>query len=180
MEKQEFQPDQVNEFIKLLSINQRMIYAYIMSLVANFNDADDVMQETLKTIWEQFNKYEQGTNFLAWSRTIAFYRVKEYRRRNGRQKVFLFDDATLEELQLSNEKDISVTDDYLDALRRCLTKMSQSDQSLVKLKYFHNLTAKQIAGQVQRKTQSIYRSIVRIQQVLIRCINRKVVSEESS
>jgi RNA polymerase sigma-70 factor (ECF subfamily) len=54
------------EFIRLLTANQSRIYAYIVSLVPNFNDADDIMQETTTMMWERKEDFESGTDFVAW------------------------------------------------------------------------------------------------------------------
>ena len=53
--------------IELFSSNYNRIKSFIFSLVPNTSDADDVMQETSRIIWEKFEEFEVGTNFLAWA-----------------------------------------------------------------------------------------------------------------
>ena len=38
------------EFVRLLLANQNRIYAFILTLVSNWSDADDVMQETAEVM----------------------------------------------------------------------------------------------------------------------------------
>ncbi|HRS72819.1 MAG TPA: hypothetical protein P5175_13345, partial [Anaerohalosphaeraceae bacterium] len=45
------------EFVSLLTAQQTRIYAYILSLVPNFSDADDILQDTTKIMWERFDDF---------------------------------------------------------------------------------------------------------------------------
>ncbi len=53
-------------FMRLLLANQQRIYGLILALVPNWNDADDIMQETSAVMWAKFDDYEAGTDFAAW------------------------------------------------------------------------------------------------------------------
>lgn len=53
--------EQMQVFVKLLTIHQARIRGYILSLVPNFNDAEDIMQETSRTMWDQFSDFEPGS-----------------------------------------------------------------------------------------------------------------------
>ena len=79
MEKDRKQIDG-REFVSLITANQRRIYAYILTLVPNFNDADDVMQETTATMWERKKDFQPGTDFVAWGARIAYFKILEYRK----------------------------------------------------------------------------------------------------
>lgn len=175
-------PQRMNEYLYLLSSNQRKIYAYIMNLIGNFDDADDVMQDTTRYLWEHFNNYESGTDFLAWARKVAFYRVKEFRRNNSKNRIILFDDNAMESIRNEYESgdNVNITDTYLTALQNCLNKIRKQDYSMIKLKYFQNVVVKDIAARLGRKPQSIYRSLARIQCQLMECVRRNTASERMS
>ena len=164
------------EFVELLTANQRKIFAYILGLVVNVNDADDILQETVKIMWNKFSQFESGTNFLAWATTIAYYRVLEFRRQKSRSKI-IFDDQLFDTLQgqaLSHAQD---SDDYLLHLKHCLNKLKDNDQSIIKMRYTNGYTLQQIASQLGRSFQSVHRSIARIQSMLRNCINRQLATE---
>ncbi len=46
-------------FLSLLMANQRRINSYILSVVPNFSDADDIMQETISVMWRKFDRFEK-------------------------------------------------------------------------------------------------------------------------
>ena len=164
------------EFVELLTANQRKIFAYIMGLVLNVNDADDILQETVKIMWNKYDQFEAGTNFLAWATTVAHYRILEFRRQKGRSKI-IFDDQVFDTLQSQAFSETQDVDEYLSYLKHCLDKLKDTDRDIIKLRYTNGFTLQEIASRLGRSFQSVHRSIARIQTLLRNCINRQLASE---
>jgi RNA polymerase sigma-70 factor (ECF subfamily) len=59
------------DFLRLLMANQNRIYAFILTLVPNWSDADDIMQEAAETMWSKFQQSQPINNFSAWGIKIA-------------------------------------------------------------------------------------------------------------
>jgi|GEM_PF-400492 len=94
-----------NEFVSLLTASQRRLYAFICTLVIDRTDADEVLQETNLTLWEQAERFEAGTDFLAWACRVSHYKVLKLRDAAKRHRVKL-DAAVLELLATETiEKD---------------------------------------------------------------------------
>lgn len=168
----------VNQFVELLTSHQSRIHSYILALVPNFNDADDIMQETSKMMWNRFQDFEIGTDFLAWGMKIAHYRILEYRRNRNRNRMIRFN----EDVVLVLEKDIQCRQDrsleYMANLRDCVCKLSGKDRDLVTLRYDHNLKVKEIARRLGRSVQSVYQNLARVHDLLLACVQRKTIQEE--
>ena len=81
------------EFIRAFTQSQRPLFLYILPLVGNPSDADEVLQETNLVIWSKWDQFEEGTNFVAWVRAIARLEVFRFRRTRGRKLCFLEDDV---------------------------------------------------------------------------------------
>jgi len=60
--------------------------------------------------------------------------------------------------------------DRLDAMKRCLQKLSDKDRDLLQMRYHKDLSFKKIALTVGISKQSVYRAISRIHARLIKCI----------
>ncbi|MEX2025689.1 MAG: sigma factor, partial [Pirellulaceae bacterium] len=75
------------EFVGLFSQNARRLYAYIFLLLGNAADADDVFQETSRVLWEKFDQFQPGANFLAWAESVAHYQTLSFRRRRQRDRL---------------------------------------------------------------------------------------------
>jgi len=80
--------DQRNaDFVRLLKRYDRRLAAYVFSLVPDWNDAEDILQDTWVRLWEQFDEYRQGEDFGVWACTIARYLVMAYRKRMQRERL---------------------------------------------------------------------------------------------
>jgi RNA polymerase sigma-70 factor (ECF subfamily) len=59
------------EFVLLLNGAHGLLLRYLMSLVANRHDAEDVLQRASLVMWRRFSTFESGTDFIAWATTVA-------------------------------------------------------------------------------------------------------------
>ena len=85
-------------FLKLFMKNQSNIFGFILRLIPNFSIAEDIMQETMMTVWQKFASFEQGTDFLSWAKQIARYKVMGYIDKSKSHSMVHFSDNVLEEL----------------------------------------------------------------------------------
>ncbi len=169
----------VGEFVTLLTAQQARIYAYILSLAPNFNDADDILQDTTKLMWEKFDDFVLGTDFLAWGKKIAYYQIMDYYRNKRKNDMFCYDENLIGKLD-QNSKTLSDSPrDYQAYLNDCLKKLKQQDRTLLKLRYFENHKAQELASRFSCSVQYIYRNISRIHQLLLACIKKQVILKDS-
>jgi DNA-directed RNA polymerase specialized sigma24 family protein len=54
---------------------QRRLRVFVLSLAPDFSAADDVLQETFLVVTRKAAESEPGTNFFAWARRIATFKV---------------------------------------------------------------------------------------------------------
>ena len=87
-------PEPPVEFVQLLTSNQSRLYAYVLSLMGDCNQAKDVMQETNAVLWRKANDFELGSNFGAWMLKVAYFQVMAHRQRLTRDRL-VFDDEFL-------------------------------------------------------------------------------------
>ncbi|MBI9017508.1 MAG: RNA polymerase subunit sigma-70, partial [Phycisphaerae bacterium] len=57
--------------MRLFLDHQKKIYSFILMMSPNWCDADELMQETSAVMWQRFDTFEVGTNFVAWGIKIA-------------------------------------------------------------------------------------------------------------
>lgn len=174
------QDQNVKEFVTLLTSQQSRIYNYILSLVPNFSDADDVLQETTKLMWEKFDEFKVGTDFLAWGRKIAHFLILEHYRKKKKRHDFYYDDQLIDKLQKDVQKSNDSSRDDLYHLKNCLKKLKRQDRKLLMLRYFENNKARELAGRFGCSIQYVYRNISRIHQLLLACIQKQTMTKESS
>lgn len=164
-------------FVKLLTANHARIYAYIISMVPNDSDADDIMQETAAVMWKNFSQFEPGTNFVSWAVTIAKYQILNYRKQNKRSRLFLSDEA-YELLISETEKVQEQTRDRLQALRKCLKKLSSKDQQFIRMRYYDGSSARIVAQKAGTSIDAVYRYTARLNHWLLSCVQRTLAAGE--
>lgn len=169
------------EFTELYAACYRRLYLYIVTLIGNPLDAHDILQDANLVLWQKFDQFERGSNFFAWAREIARYRVLRYR------QMHLNDAPTLEPHvldALARQRD--TTDDcrdqlYTDALPECVEKLREDDRELLQLRYAKGAAVQALAERLNRSANAISQSLGRIRRLLRKCvadaIHRKDVEE---
>jgi RNA polymerase sigma-70 factor (ECF subfamily) len=166
-----------NEFLRLLMANQKRIYAFILGMVPNHEGAEDLFQETVLVMWSKFDSFTRGTSFTAWAITIAKYQILSRRKKHSRHSL-QFSQTALELLQQESEHFVEQIDSRMQALRKCIRKLSQRDYELIKMRYEDEIAVKTIAERLSRSIQSIYKRLALIHDALVRCIRRTLAKEE--
>ena len=165
-------------FLDLLIPNQKRLLNYILTMVPNRTDADDIMQNVIKLLWQKFDSYEPGTDFTAWAVSFARFEILNHRRNYSRQRSY-FQEETMRLLQQQTPGTISEADPKLEALKECIRKLPGRDMDLVHLRYQREIAVKTISKRFGVTVQSIYKRIGRIHDILIRCVRRKLVLDDS-
>jgi RNA polymerase sigma-70 factor (ECF subfamily) len=163
----------IDSFVRLLANHQGQVYSYILALVGNFSDADDVLQETSSKMWELFDSFQPGTDFLKWARSVAYYRVLEYRKKYKRNSKVIYTEEFLELVSESSPKHLSKTNEYMELLKSCVGKLQAPDASIIKMRYEKSMRVSEIASAVDRTVRNVYFSLSRIQRQLLKCMSRK-------
>src|SRR5262245_27171270 len=87
------EPDR-EEFARQFSCNARRVYGFIMTLVFNYHDAEEVFQNTSVVLWNKFGEFQPGSDFFAWASRVAYYEVLSLLKQRRRSRTF--SDETLE------------------------------------------------------------------------------------
>jgi RNA polymerase sigma-70 factor, ECF subfamily len=163
--------DRMQQFVCLLTGNERRLKGYILTLVPNLADAEQIAQETSLRLWKQFDRYDASAgNFSAWARSIAHYQILTYRKKLGRERVTfsselidaLAERATVREAELAARQ---------EALIDCLQKLPDPSRQLVRLYYVVGIKLHAAAERLGRTAAATEKAIVRIRRLLYDCIN---------
>ena len=169
--------EQAGRFVSQLMACQHQIYSFILTLVPNLSDADDLMQETAAVMWRKYETSEPISNFSAWGKMIARNKVLNYYTKRKNERL-LFNDDLLHDVIEREERASRETAQRLKTLQSCITKLRENDRRLVQLLYERNITIKSLAERVQRPVQGLYKAMARIHNTLLLCMKRALPSEE--
>ena len=158
-------------FLKLFMKNQGELFGFIMKLLPNFSVAEDIMQDTMMTTWEKFASFEEGTDFTAWAKQIARYKVMGYIRKNKNQSMVHFCDDVLEDLA-NREPAHASQSTYFEALHGCVDKLNGHSREIVRLRYAKNMKVKEIAERLDTTCNALSKHMSRVHHSLKNCIER--------
>jgi RNA polymerase sigma factor (sigma-70 family) len=68
-------------FEALVGRHKGALYRLVRRYLGNADDAYDLLQETLISVWENLPRYDPKRSFFAWTRTIALNKCRDFSRR---------------------------------------------------------------------------------------------------
>jgi RNA polymerase sigma-70 factor (ECF subfamily) len=168
----------VEEFVRLFTANEGRLRALAMSLVVNFNDAEDVLQQASLSLWKKFEQYQPGTNFMHWAGRFVYLHSLRHRRHKARQKM-AFGDAFLEAILNAATQDAMSVELGLRevALESCMQKLSSEHRAMLRARYEEQSSVHDLARIFNRTEQAIHNAMSRIRRVLHDCINQRIQLE---
>ena len=166
-----------DDFLRLLLKSEREILRYVMAMVPQAGDAQEVFQETAVALWKQIDKYDPSQPFTPWACRFAANKAKEHFRSRSRWSGFLDEDVA--SLLLARREELAPDlDRRVGPLRDCLGGLSKNNRRLIEKYYFDQASVEETASEVGRSVAAIYKSLQRIRSALMDCVNSKLTSPE--
>jgi RNA polymerase sigma-70 factor (ECF subfamily) len=167
------------EFLLQYSGCEGWLLAYLMALLGNRHDAEEVFQETTLALWRSFDEFIPGSDFTRWAKRVAFHRVLTFRKKKQRHG-FPQSEAFLEAVHSADERQADATISRLRALDECVQRLPESDRRLLAQRYTAKHTIPQLAQTFNRSASAINKALRRIRRVLMACIDRTLAGEGSA
>lgn len=159
------------EFVSLLTEHQADLWAFITSQLPGSPDISDVLQKTNLTLWNKRNDFQAGTNFRAWSMTIARYEVLAHLKTSKRSNWLVFNDQLLETFANEAPEAIPQSATRLTHLEHCMQQLQPNHQALLNHHYHSKEGLESFAQQTGRSVSSLSVTLHRIRASLRKCIN---------
>ena len=165
-------PERTETFLRLLSLHERRLSAYVLALVPHWADADEIVQETKIRLWQQFDEYREGESFAAWACAIAKFQVLTYRKRVGRERA-RYSDAFADAIanQIASAADVTTRE---AALADCLEKLHPKNREIVRRYYAGESQVEQIAAELSRTASSVYKALSTARKFLHDCVRNAI------
>ncbi|MFK7790379.1 MAG: sigma-70 family RNA polymerase sigma factor [Phycisphaeraceae bacterium] len=168
---------QSDAFVMQITACQSRLYAYILSLAGDREQAREVLQETNLVIWRKADQFEPGTNFIAWAFKIARLQLMAYRQKIARDRLVFDDDLLLDMADIFDEGE--AFNARQDALAHCVEQIAPNHRNLLRIRYTDGLSVKEIASQLDKSANAIAKVLHRTRLALMKCIEQRVSEERS-
>ncbi len=149
--------------------HQRDIFAFILTLVPDRNDAEDVYQQTCLALLEKQAEYDPRREFLPWAYGFALNEVRRFRRAHYRERAQLDDEAieVLADVQFRSAHRLNA---QLELLMECLQHLSPEKRELLMQSYTYHGRLKDLAEVLHIEINTLYKRLERIRKSLLECI----------
>jgi RNA polymerase sigma-70 factor, ECF subfamily len=174
-EKKDYESNN-EEFVRLLLVYQKRIFGFILAMLPNNTDAEDLFQQVVMIMCRRFGEFQPGTSFLAWAIQIArfelcnVYKIK-------RRSCVRFSTETMDMLFEQTCSRLSQMDQRVGLLEDCVKKLEPSDRGLILRRYEQGMKIKDIAQQIEQPVHNLYRAFNRIHLFLRNCVNAQLSGE---
>lgn len=129
------------DFCVLIEQHAPALYRLAYRLVGSAHDAEDIVQETMRSAWTSRERFEQGRGERAWLASILRRRVVDRWRRSGRVPVA----AGERVLDVSVEAEDPLAHDFTDEMQIALSQLSPELRESLLLVVVGELTHQQTA-----------------------------------
>ena len=153
-------------FEQLLYAYEKRIFNYILRLIQNKEDAEDIAQETFIKVYKNLHKIDQDKNFKTWLYTIATNTTYDWlRRKKSRRELFVIDDPessfeTIDEVDTYKEvEDKEVVEQALQCIKPLY-------KSILLMYYKDELTYEEIAHHLRIPLNTVKTHLFRAKRAL--------------
>lgn len=165
-----------SELAREWSRSQNAILSFIGSLVHDFAEAEELLQETAAQVFEHVHRYDSSRPFLPYAFGVARNVVLLHQRKRGHHRV-IFDQEAIEilavafaDLEAEQPREFE-----RKALVNCYKKLPAQSKKLCRLRYEEDLSPGEIARRMGAVPGSIRSSLSRIRDQLKICIEQQLL-----
>lgn len=139
------------EFKEFYNANFKIVYNYLKQRIPLAEDCVEVVFETFNAIWFSWDNIDKNQNVKGLLFKICKNKLNDFlRRKYSLDQKFSALDSELEETLFfedsneNNNQNLSLN----NKLAKALEKLNETEQKIVQLKYFENLSNTQIAKEL--------------------------------
>lgn len=163
------------QFSELLVRNQHRVFRYLVSVVPNRADAEELFQQACLTLWEHWDRYDPALDFVPWACGIAANHVRNFHRKRQNAQVQLDADVLEILLERSAELQRSVAD-RAAALQDCLDELPARSRAVID-GYYGGRSVAEIAATQESSANAVYKLLDRVRWLLHECVSARLAAE---
>ncbi len=172
-------PSRHEEFVSLYVRHEPAVFSFVLAMVQNTADAEDVVQRASMTMWRCFDQFQPGTNFRNWAFQVAKNTALNHLTKMSRDR-HVFSEKLINLLAEQAEARAGYLDSRRRALDSCLEKLPAADHEMVAGCYAEGATIRSFAEQAGETANKIYKRLNRVRSQLQTCIEHQLGLEEEA
>lgn len=170
--------DSTRQVTRLWTLAHPRISAFVTSVVRDFRDRDDLMQDIAVAVFESFDSYDPARPFDKWALGVARNQFKTYLRKRKRDHDRLvFDDETVACVEAAMASQPVEELRKMDFLKECIKELEGRGRQLCEMRYLDGLKPAKISEAIDMPGTAVRKALQRIREQLRQCVERRAATE---
>jgi RNA polymerase sigma-70 factor (ECF subfamily) len=140
------------EFTELLETNLPAVHHFVLGMVRNHSDADDIVQDTALKAFTHFTEFRAEAKFRTWLTSIARNEVLSHRRRRSTSRVSYFELHQFEQMTSAGSTDSPYRryqqKEYSQKLKNAMASLRPSERDVIRLRALDGRNVAETARQL--------------------------------
>lgn len=152
------------------------VYGFQLKRTQNENDAEDITIQTFSKAFDKIDTFDDNYTFKTWLITISknIHIDLLRKEKNSITQVISKSDGVFEVLDESpSVEDKLITEQHLAKLLRDIKKLKPHYQEVINLRYFQELSYKEISKKLKEPMSNIKVKLLRAKKLLAEIIRKK-------
>ena len=180
---------EINEAIKRAKSNDQKAFNFLLNLywddvygfqlkrIQNENDAEDVTIQTFSRAFDRIETFDEKYTFKTWLITISKNLHIDLLRKEKNSITQVISNVDKKVYQVLDEspspEDILISEQHLAKLLRDIKKLKPHYQEIINLRYFQELSYKEISKQLNEPMNNVKVKLLRAKKLLAEIIQDK-------
>jgi RNA polymerase sigma-70 factor (ECF subfamily) len=162
-----------DQFVALFVRHEAAIHSFVLTLLPDWDEAEEVVQQASLTMWRKFDQFQPGTSFRNWAFQVAKLTAMNHQVKMRRDRHRF--EASLLEMLADRAAERS---ERLEAERRaltyCIEKLPEDERKVLAGCYAEGSTIRDFAEAVGRTSTAVYKQLNRLRAALLKCVEGRL------
>ncbi len=162
------------EALRKLVQHRSEVFGYIMAMVRDVHDAEDLFQEVSLAVVRQAGEAGKVEDLVGWMKSIARNLVRNFWRQQRTRETLALPTEELarviDEACEQSRPDPLVLQEEHGAMLKCLGKLRGRARHIMQLRFLQGMEYEEMSRELQQKPNAIRQAVLRTRQALLKCI----------
>lgn len=163
------------KFEVLIQNEGKKVYNYLLKILRNKEDAEDILQETFIAFHKKMSLVKESSYKSYLFRTAYHKALNLIKKRNAKNKLV----TNYHEMEHFSEKTIENSEQKNELVKDALSQLKPEEAILIELQFYQKMNYKQMAEILETTQSAVDSKLVRAKKKLIKIINEQKKMQEN-
>jgi len=164
------------KFEVLLQNESKKLYNYLLKILRNKEDAEDILQETFIAFHKKMDSVKE-TSYKSYLFRTAYHKALNLiKKRNAKNKLV----TNYNEMEHFEDKQPKNNEQQNELVKDALSQLKPEEALLIELQFYQKMNYKQIAETLETTQSAVDSKLVRAKKKLIKIINEQKKMQENN